>query len=269
MADPGNPWTSPEGGKKEELRDLVKEIVTEAISEHGTQAEAARKAAQPPKPLTPFSHPEIRDLVREIIASQTAKEDVGTLAPSEEGTPTAGEVYGPEHQKSARTAEELRAVVREITHDILWERTPGFVSAVPSGPTARKRWWRQFDVARALAAVLVALWLAVTVYTVRQDASETIPDELLGVWTTATPAYADRYFQIARTWLRIDAGEGNVAVYQILKVEEDGLQFRPTYRIDYMGEKNVYTFSFIYHRSPEPVIRFVNQPLMEWRKRTP
>ena len=47
MADPNR--TSPEGGKKEELQDLVKEIVTEAISEREAQAEAARKAARSPK----------------------------------------------------------------------------------------------------------------------------------------------------------------------------------------------------------------------------
>ena len=185
---------------------------------------------------------------------------------------TNDESSGAERPERAlpHTADELREMVREIVHDILQHGTREFAPAAPSVPPARRRWWQRIDVALALASVLVALWLGVTAYAFLQDASDTIPDELLGVWTTATPKYADRYFQIARTSLRFGAGEGNVAEYQILKVEEDASGSYPTYRIDYMGGKNVYTFSFIYQRiSPEPVIRFVNQQFIEWRKRTP
>lgn len=49
MAGTGNPWTSPEWRKKEEMGDLVNEIVREAISEREAQAEAAPGAAQPRK----------------------------------------------------------------------------------------------------------------------------------------------------------------------------------------------------------------------------
>ena len=166
--------------------------------------------------------------------------------------------------------DELREIVREIVQDILQRGMVEFVPVAPSMATATRRWWQRFNVAPALASILLVLWLGITAYALLQDTSETIPDELLGVWTTATPEYGDRYFQIARTSLRFGLGEGREALYQILNVKEDASGPDRTYQIKYLGGENVYTLSFIYEPiSPEPVIRFANQKLMEWRKRTP
>ncbi len=178
MAGPNNPWTSPEGGEKEELQDLGKEIVTEAISEREAQAEAARKAARSPK-------------------------------------------------------------------------------------------HRQMVMALVLGVLLVSV--AVSMALPLLFPQRTIPDELIGEWVSSHPRYMDRGFKLSRTSIAFYAGEGGtqVFVYPIDRVETSPAENGTLYVVQYSDSAGRNQFSFFHEPDPHGVIRFKNQPEMEWSKKGP
>jgi hypothetical protein len=46
----------------------------------------------------------------------------------------------------------------------------------------------------------------------------TVPEDLIGVWETKSPAYADRFFEIQAKEIIFGTGEGRFDVYPITKI---------------------------------------------------
>ena len=98
-----------------------------------------------------------------------------------------------------------------------------------------------------------------------------IPDDLIGVWRTLAPAYADRFFEIKTDQVIFGTGEGQSDTYPITKIriEEDPKEQGTLYVISYKNiEGQEYNFSFYYDPANQATIRFKNQKEMVWTKKT-
>jgi len=98
----------------------------------------------------------------------------------------------------------------------------------------------------------------------------TIPDDLIGVWETTAPDYADHPFEIKTDEVLFGTGEEKFDTYPItkMKIEKDPLEQMTLHIIYY---KNItgqeYKFSFYYDPANQGTIRFKNQKEMVWTKR--
>lgn len=99
-----------------------------------------------------------------------------------------------------------------------------------------------------------------------------VPDELIGVWETTTPSYADRPFEIKTDELIFGTGEEKFDTYPIkkIKIEKDLKEQKAYYIIYYKNvEGQEYKFSFYFDPANQGKIRFKNQKEMVWTKRPP
>jgi hypothetical protein len=97
----------------------------------------------------------------------------------------------------------------------------------------------------------------------------TVPEDLIGVWETTTPSYADRPFEIRTKELIFGIGEGKFDTYPItkMKIKKDLREQTPLYIICYKNMTGQeYKFSFYYDPINQGTIRFKNQKEMVWTK---
>jgi len=101
----------------------------------------------------------------------------------------------------------------------------------------------------------------------------TVPEGLIGVWETKSPAYADRFVEIQGKEIIFGTGEGKFDVYPITKIriekEKESQKQKTLYLICYKNiEGKVYKFFFYYDSANQGTIRFKNQKEMVWTKKS-
>ena len=98
------------------------------------------------------------------------------------------------------------------------------------------------------------------------ERSREIPDNLLGIWKTSSPEYADRFFEIDKNRITFGTGEKNAAMHPILRIEEDHKGRQTLYDIYYANlEGQEYKLS-LYYFPVRGTIRFENQGGIEWTR---
>lgn len=99
---------------------------------------------------------------------------------------------------------------------------------------------------------------------------KSIPDELLGVWETAEPRYADTYFEFGLNTLSFKDKEGNIANYMITSIKRKKTEGNNwlEYNIKYKNkETKKMEFSFFYDPIDKGSLRFKNQELIVWHRK--
>lgn len=99
----------------------------------------------------------------------------------------------------------------------------------------------------------------------------TVPDELIGVWETTAPDYADHPFEIKTNEVMFGTGEGKFDTYPItkIKIEKNREEQKTLYIIFYKNTAGQeYKFSFYYDPANQGTIRFKNQKEMVWTKKS-
>ncbi len=117
--------------------------------------------------------------------------------------------------------------------------------------------------------ILVAFVTLVCLCGCRSVKNKTVPDELVGVWKTSAPNYADRYFELKKDAIIFGTGKGSASVNAILKVEEvrEEKEKVVLYVIHYTNEGGKdYLLSFYYDPTDAGRIRFKNQMQIEWTR---
>jgi hypothetical protein len=101
-----------------------------------------------------------------------------------------------------------------------------------------------------------------------QPATEkTIPDDLLGVWKTSEPKYADRFFELKKDAIIFATRENNTDTYSVASIEQTHDEGGVLYNIHYLNlEGQQYTFSIYYAPTNHGVIRFKNQKHFTWTR---
>ena len=92
-----------------------------------------------------------------------------------------------------------------------------------------------------------------------------LPDDLVGVWTTPARRYEDHFFELTKHEISFGARDGDVAVYEILRVEP-GKVPDSEYAIYYTKEEGREYKLSITHVRRRGVIRFENQSKIAWTK---
>jgi len=94
----------------------------------------------------------------------------------------------------------------------------------------------------------------------------TLPDELVGVWNTAAPKYADRYFVLKKDLIIIGTGGGTTSRHIIEHVEKTREGGQTFYTIFYMEDGTRYQWSF-YYNPAQGAIQFKHQTPIIWTKK--
>ncbi len=109
--------------------------------------------------------------------------------------------------------------------------------------------------------------LLATIMGCQSQKDNPVPANLLGVWKTSEPRYANRFFKLTKDAITFGTGGDNVDRYPIASIErtrdEEGL----LYNIHYLNrEGQQYAFSIYYDSTNHGVIRFKNQKRFTWTR---
>lgn len=122
--------------------------------------------------------------------------------------------------------------------------------------------------------ILLALAMFAAIFGSQCEKSKTVPGELIGVWRTSAPKYADCYLELTED-LIIFANEAHLDKKDVnrisgIKRTDRGKEVLYTfsYEVYFEGKKGQECkLSFYYEPSEGGAIRFKNQPKMKWIKR--
>jgi hypothetical protein len=115
--------------------------------------------------------------------------------------------------------------------------------------------------------LVVALLVVAGFFGCRSKKAETLPGELIGIWTTSAPQYANSFFTIKEDSVIFGTEEGTAFAYSIDKMEVVRDTEHIVYTITYSsaeGEKFVWAFYYDPRNGGE--IRFKNQAQVVWTK---
>jgi hypothetical protein len=104
---------------------------------------------------------------------------------------------------------------------------------------------------------------AVITFGCRHARTTTVPEDLLGRWTTTDPRYKGRYFEFTQSGgMRIGTGDDNVDIYTIWNVESEPEDAFTRYTVTYLNSYvQEYKLLFYYDAFDGGIIRFINQEL--------
>ena len=123
---------------------------------------------------------------------------------------------------------------------------------------------------RSAAALVVALILVIgSVAGCSRSSTKTVPDSLVGVWTTPDPRYADRFLDLGRGSVTFGQGHGAQSVYAVSSVEWITDHGQSLFTIHYETEDGTDASLSFYHVPLDGTLVFRNQPQIHWfRKRS-
>jgi hypothetical protein len=115
----------------------------------------------------------------------------------------------------------------------------------------------------------IAVLITLVVFVWHCGDKEIASDDVMGLWKTSAPKYADRSFEITKERITFGKGEGNFEIDLIKKIHmkqfpQDKSRLYTIYYEDDKGEEN--TFAFYYYHENGGVIRLKNQREIEWKK---
>jgi hypothetical protein len=123
-----------------------------------------------------------------------------------------------------------------------------------------------------LRAILLVSAIPILVLGCQPKEDETLPPELMGVWTSAAPRFKDDTLELSKEHIVFTSGrfQGFISVNFIEKVEKRPERNHILYIIHYENvEGQEYKLSFYYYPEKGNVIRLKNQLEFVWRKLGP
>jgi hypothetical protein len=118
----------------------------------------------------------------------------------------------------------------------------------------------------------LALAISIFLLGCQPGEDETLPPELMGVWTSAAPRFKDDTLELSKEHIVFTSGafQNFISVNFIVKVEKRPERNHIFYTIHYENvEGQSYKLSFYYYPEKGNVIRLKNQLEFEWRKVKP
>jgi hypothetical protein len=163
---------------------------------------------------------------------------------------------------------ELRKLVRDIVTEVIETKKEDEAAGEAERPVKRfgRVVPRRLTPTIGLSLVLLGMWLSVFIHNMWPQGGEVIPEEIVGRWTTTTPAYADRAFEITETSVTFYSSETTFTTHPISKVTAEPWGHDVLYTVEYLNLGEVYEFAFLYSNPPRGNIRFKHQQDMSWEK---
>ncbi len=98
------------------------------------------------------------------------------------------------------------------------------------------------------------------------ESTKTVPDDLIGVWKTSDPKYADTFIELTRTTIVFGLADGKADVRSVVSVEKVRGDGNLLYTVLYVdSERQQYKLSF-YYEPAGGVMRWKNQRTIAWMK---
>jgi hypothetical protein len=117
----------------------------------------------------------------------------------------------------------------------------------------------------AISAIFLGLALLVT----RPGHNMYVPDDMIGQWTTSSPKYSDRYFELSKVSVVFGTGGDSIATNFVTQVEERVKNGTTETIIEYKNTKGESgRLCLFWEPSENGRIRLKNQEEIVWR-RTP
>jgi len=115
--------------------------------------------------------------------------------------------------------------------------------------------------------IVAAMALFVTLAACQAQKENSVPDHLLGVWSTSAPRYADRYIEIRNDMIIFGTGGDAFELHALTDIKEaregEAILYTITH-LNHFGQS--YTLSFYYEPSGDGIMRFKNQREIAWTK---
>jgi hypothetical protein len=97
--------------------------------------------------------------------------------------------------------------------------------------TAQRRHCR-----RAVSVLFTVIFIAATAAGCSRSSTDTVPDSLLGVWTTPDPRYAGRFLDLRPHSVTFGLGEDGQSVYPVSYVEWTSERGESVFTVHYEAE---------------------------------
>ena len=115
--------------------------------------------------------------------------------------------------------------------------------------------------------MFAALAILTTLFGCQPTKNTTLPDELVGVWKTSAPKYAERSLEFTKGSIILGSGKGNFDPHPIANIETIREGHSILYAISHLNsEGQEYTLAFYYDPADGGVIRLKNQKTIVWKK---
>lgn len=94
-----------------------------------------------------------------------------------------------------------------------------------------------------------------------------VPDHLVGIWSTSSPRYADRSLQITKNRIIFESGKEPSGIHRIEKLQEVQRGKYRSYDLTYKDEEGQeFIFFFTYDPTDNGEIRIRNQRNVTWAR---
>jgi hypothetical protein len=115
--------------------------------------------------------------------------------------------------------------------------------------------------------IVAAMALLATLAACQAQKENSVPDHLLGVWSTSAPRYADRYIEIRNDMIIFGTGGDAFELHVLAELNEAREGEAILYTISHLNHfGQPYTLSFYYEPTSDGIIRFKNQREIAWTK---
>lgn len=101
------------------------------------------------------------------------------------------------------------------------------------------------------------------------ESTRTVPDELLGRWTSEAPRYADTFFELQRETLVLGLADGRREIRPVTRVErvrQDGETLFTVYYLDPADPKRTEFRLAFFFDAGAGLIRWKNQRAIAWTR---
>jgi hypothetical protein len=114
-------------------------------------------------------------------------------------------------------------------------------------------------------SVFILIIVTILICYLKED--ESIPDSMIGRWTTSEPRYTDRFFELSKTTVTYGLGGDKKDVCVISSIEKSVQDNNTLYTINYHNTDGIeFTRSFYHYPGNGGVIKFKNQKGIKWTK---
>jgi hypothetical protein len=115
--------------------------------------------------------------------------------------------------------------------------------------------------------IAIALALLAAFIGCGRERTKTVPDELVGIWKSSAPKYADTFIELTKTTITFGAGEAGSHVRSVVGVEKAREEGNALYTVFYVDAQGVeYKLAFYYEPGNGGVMRWKNQQSIAWTR---
>lgn len=117
-----------------------------------------------------------------------------------------------------------------------------------------------------MTRIFVAIALVATIMGCQSRKDNIVPENLVGVWKTSHPKYADRFLEIKNNIIIIGKGKETIGLHPIVAFDHHWEGNSVLYTISHINDHGKRYTTSLYYEPTNGVIRLKNQTHVIWTK---